>query len=677
MSDDPTIEFDHLDDFVISGHDVRTTFGDLYPSLAPVAHWELIGTEVEPLVSQHRAVVIWFLNHGVATVADVLALDVNEPARWANFGVTKVQRIADFVERLDASATTLLAALVQSHEEPTGTTPPELRIGDVVHDLSAILDWAHFSSGATTVEEALAAVSEGDAPTDVAEVVAATLAASVPPVQMDPLADLGEWISGLDERESAILHRRLIRFEESTLDELGLEFGVTRERIRQVETKLKTRLDAWVASGPGRSVRWALHLMSRGLGASAPDSEVPLVGDDGGNSDEFGLLLYLADMVWDRESHQIHRRTFSWPKATAVPAVDGGPEVDEGALEDLLGSLGIVEEHLAWAIQQVEGVRRLNGTLVFWPRNLVEQAMAVLAVHGSPMTDDDIADALDRDFNRRGLRDRMLQDPRIIRVTKDDFALTSWGLPEYGGIVSSMVTRIEEEGPAPVREIAEYLAERHAIKPGSVYAYSSAPIFTMDGDQLRLRRADEPYMPSLDPSGVRGLYRLDRTRLAWHITVDREVLRGSGRLCPAEIATSIGVFPGRTESLRNEVREVKIGWAATSHMGPSISSLRPHAEAVGAGNGDVLRLVFDRGTRAVTAAKFAASPDDAVAYLSDILDIDELGLTRSRLAEAVFTEDRHLDIALDRRGDTDFTAAARSFLSSAVESSDAMSEVNA
>ncbi len=668
MSDDPA-KLDDLDDLVLVDHDATTMFGDLYPSLAPVAHWQLTGMEIDPIVSGRSGMseVMWFLDHGVHTVGDVLALDVNEPARWPYFGVTKVQRIADFVERLDASATALLAALIPSRDEPTGTTPPELRIGGEGHDLSVLLDWAQFSAGAVTVQDALTALGRGDAPADVAEVAAATLAVPVPPAQLDPLVDLRDWMSGLNERDAAILHRRLIRFEGSTLDDLGLEFGVTRERIRQVETKLKTRLDGWVASESGRSVRWALHLMSRGLGASAPDSEVPLVGDDGGNSDEFGLLLYLADMVWDRASHQIHRRNFRWPKVSEVPAVDGGPLVDEAAFAELLLLRGVVDEHLDWAIEQVDGLRRLNGTLVFWPGNLVEQAMAALTVHGSPMTDNDIADAFDREFNRRGLRDRMLQDPRIIRVTKDDFALTSWGLPEYGGIVSSMVSRIEEAGPAPVREIAEYLAERHAIKPGSVYAYSSAPIFTTDGDELRLRRADEPYMPSLDPSGVRGLYRLDRTRLAWHVQVDREVLRGSGRLCPAEIATAIGVFPGRTESLGNAVREVKVGWAATSHMGPSISSLRPHAEAVGAKDGDVLRLVFDRGARSVSTSKFTASPGIPATYLAEVLGISEADVTRARLAQAIFAEEAGLEVALDRRGDTTFTAAARSFLASIAE----------
>lgn len=143
MSDDPA-KLDDLDDLVLVDHDATTMFGDLYPSLAPVAHWQLTGMEIDPIVSGRSGMseVMWFLDHGVHTVGDVLALDVNEPARWPYFGVTKVQRIADFVERLDASATALLAALIPSKDEPTGTTPPELRIGGEGHDLSVLLDWA-------------------------------------------------------------------------------------------------------------------------------------------------------------------------------------------------------------------------------------------------------------------------------------------------------------------------------------------------------------------------------------------------------------------------------------------------------------------------------------------------------------------------------------------------------
>ena len=91
-------------------------------------------------------------------------------------------------------------------------------------------------------QDALPALGRGDAPADVAEVAAATLAVPVPPAQLDPLVDLRDWMSGLNERDAAILHRRLIRFEGSTLDDLGLEFDDPAVEDVRAETGLEVPL---------------------------------------------------------------------------------------------------------------------------------------------------------------------------------------------------------------------------------------------------------------------------------------------------------------------------------------------------------------------------------------------------------------------------------------------------
>jgi RNA polymerase sigma-32 factor len=50
----------------------------------------------------------------------------------------------------------------------------------------------------------------------------------------------------LDERENFILDRRLMSDEPLTLQELGEEFGVTRERVRQLVERLKKKLHAYL-----------------------------------------------------------------------------------------------------------------------------------------------------------------------------------------------------------------------------------------------------------------------------------------------------------------------------------------------------------------------------------------------------------------------------------------------
>ena len=56
------------------------------------------------------------------------------------------------------------------------------------------------------------------------------------------LAKVHEFAAGLDARERRIVDARILAEEPKTLQELGEEFGVTRERVRQLESRLVARL---------------------------------------------------------------------------------------------------------------------------------------------------------------------------------------------------------------------------------------------------------------------------------------------------------------------------------------------------------------------------------------------------------------------------------------------------
>lgn len=53
---------------------------------------------------------------------------------------------------------------------------------------------------------------------------------------------LGEVLAGLTPRELDIVHRRFMAEDPETLQELGLRFGVSKERVRQIEERLKARM---------------------------------------------------------------------------------------------------------------------------------------------------------------------------------------------------------------------------------------------------------------------------------------------------------------------------------------------------------------------------------------------------------------------------------------------------
>lgn len=54
-----------------------------------------------------------------------------------------------------------------------------------------------------------------------------------------------DFLRDLTERERRILVDRLTARDPMTLDQLGQEFGVTRERVRQIETQVRKKLAAW------------------------------------------------------------------------------------------------------------------------------------------------------------------------------------------------------------------------------------------------------------------------------------------------------------------------------------------------------------------------------------------------------------------------------------------------
>lgn len=70
-------------------------------------------------------------------------------------------------------------------------------------------------------------------------------------------AKFREFREGLEERERAIFDQRLLAEEPVTLRELGDQFGVSRERVRQIEAEVKRRLKDFLvrAEGVGEILR--------------------------------------------------------------------------------------------------------------------------------------------------------------------------------------------------------------------------------------------------------------------------------------------------------------------------------------------------------------------------------------------------------------------------------------
>ena len=146
----------------------------------------------------------------------------------------------------------------------------------------------------------------------------------------------------------------------------------------------------------------------------------------------------------------------------------------------------------------------------------------------------------------------------------------------------------ELEGTSlPIAELAAKLGEKFEISSTSVtmYAMMHPMIVNVDG-LVRLRREDEPYIPTASLEMTADCYQIDGS---WSVayTVDKDLMRGSGRVMPEAFAIHIGLQPGGQGSLQSNDRAVNVGWG----MNPFFGSLRWVVEREGLGLGDRLFVI--------------------------------------------------------------------------------------
>ncbi|MFO0632508.1 MAG: RNA polymerase factor sigma-32 [Nannocystaceae bacterium] len=158
-------------------------------------HWSLVGVGTGPMQSK----LFFRLHREKAKLAARLGPGENLTARLAETFQTSEERIRSMEQRIDG------------------------------RDLS--LDAKAFRDGTSTIMDTLA-----DGQTDQEH---SLLAGEVEGLVHERVEDA---LTRLDAREQVIVHHRLIGGERQTLSEIGKQLGLSRERVRQLEQRVKTKL---------------------------------------------------------------------------------------------------------------------------------------------------------------------------------------------------------------------------------------------------------------------------------------------------------------------------------------------------------------------------------------------------------------------------------------------------
>lgn len=477
---------------------------------------------------------------------------------------------------------------------------------------------------------------------------------------------IAQFMSSLDDREIDVLRDRILPINSvATLDELARRHGLSRERVRQIEVRIKDRLTTLADSSVGRL---AITLSQR-LGTAAPtlSQDVTAVAanlvDQHSDPTLSGLLVlylagpYRADDGWILRIPS--RASLEGTRYALIGAADQSGIVSDAAVTDVLDRAGIRHHwHDAW-ISRLGCLKRVGDKYLRWDGTTLDRLERLLRLRGKPATTEELLADLGETPNSRGIKYRLMEDPRFIRINKQSqFALPEWGFDEYTGITDEIAREIERRGGAAD---ADYLvltiSSTYGVAEASVRAYLAAPMFVRsDSGTIRLRGDKDGTIPmDVDLSDAADCC-LSPVGWCLRVPVDEDVLRGSGRAISAAFGVHVGVEPGNKITIPGPESAITVSWPVTSITGPSVGSLRAEALALDALPGDLLFLVYaaDQGrfyTKLVRASDIEATDGlSRLALLHGLQPADDPKETLIAIAHALgvkTTEANNLSAIID------------------------------
>jgi hypothetical protein len=406
---------------------------------------------------------------------------------------------------------------------------------------------------------------------------------------------MADFLETLDDKEKTILLVRSPIEQQITLDEIGEGFGLTRERVRQLEGNGRKDFKVFVYSHEVLSAYYEVFLQSfegfaylQTLLNDYPFLENLVPGTElrvidlfvhlNGDLHTFdGLVAYLPrtkftkqlkefldDISNDEETHSISyfqsKFQEKWPK------------LNNYEIEDILRGQGFTQVLDFWLHSRSSGIQDI--------------AVALLAHHNRSMTPEEILSLSGRDRSLNSLRNALLSDNRIQRTSLSKFGLTSWGLPTYTTISEVIGEYIDQKGSTHIEQLVNFLTETFEVADGSVRTYANSyPFETVNGYVKRTNIKSKAKKP------VYNVKKIFRTSDSWLIRVEvtGETLRGSGTQMPAALGEALGISNKESKAFTGPQGELKVTYPS---LNLTISSLRELCLEAKAIEGDFVFIEF-------------------------------------------------------------------------------------
>ncbi len=587
--------------------------------------------------------------------AQSVDLDVIEAPQSQNLGADVVDPPRS--RRIDSEAVKSVQESVDDDPSIDRSVPwlPD-QVQQLFYDIAA---WAVLETDSVTLGDAFAKLmSKKNTPREWNELTQLRLA-EITELALDPHVALDEWAGQLLPREARIFRARLAARPGSipTLEKMGNELGITRERLRQLEQGLIAQLRLHIRDGEGQVIRWRIDSLRHAVGVAAPMDHVEDLGmltPPIGIRDYSSVFLILAGpYVFRRDWLVLKSAIEDDPTSRVLDMADEHGCIPMEKASVLLMDWGLHDRfHQDWLCRK-GWFRLFDNRLVRWKGPVSDKLAFSLKDIGEPTTTQALLDHVGLVRSVNSTKNALASDDRFCRVSRTEWGLVSWGLPEYKGIASSIRSLLEHQGTVRINDVVDRLRLNFGTKDASVRAYCGAPAFVIEDGWVRLRGKDETHTFGHTPiRTVPGLFHLGPGRIGLLFRVDRDVLRGSGRPLSVAVGSALGVVP-------NQVAEFEVSTGGsltvtlpdTSITGPTLGSTRLLAEAKKANIGDYLTLILDSNDWSAESTVFQPPVSETSWALVERLTGLRSGAGLPGLSEALGCDPEEVVQVLRRRGD--------------------------
>ena len=405
-------------------------------------------------------------------------------------------------------------------------------------------------------------------------------------------------LDAMSPREQAIVKRRMTPAGGDTLEEVGKELNLTRERVRQIEKSVSNELSE--TADPELGI--IAHFIDEKLEhvVSTDDFENTISEAFVDETDNIQIANIANHMLQDRLNYKKRGDAYlscfarlnwsAFKDGVRIEADDVGI-VDIDAAKDK----HLNPKLLPFLPQAIDyaGIKYVMDYPVLRDTKKARAKIALIKI-GRPASKEEIAKLSGIAPSRVGGQLSGIES--VVRADKTRWGLAEWVDDIYEGIPAEIVQRINEDGgKTSIDRLLEELPDKFGVSRVSVKMYCEAVKFIVEDRNIRLRRDDDPYPFKEVISKANGVFKLGNKKASILFKVDQETLRGSGRNLHPTVGAILGIAVNEklVFAISNN-RTATITFPDTSIFGPTLGSIRTISEEQDTKQGDFMTLVFDR-----------------------------------------------------------------------------------